>query len=33
MEAIAFYENFGFTASGPIFREAGIAHQAMTKMI
>ena len=33
MEAIAFYENFGFTASGPIFREAGIAHQAMTKTI
>lgn len=27
--AIAFYRRFGFRADGPVFEEAGIAHQAM----
>lgn len=29
LEAIAFYEPFGFIATGPMFEDAGIAHRRM----
>ncbi len=29
VEALRFYERFGFKANGPVFNEAGIAHQRM----
>ncbi len=29
IEALRFYERFGFKANGPVFNEAGIAHQRM----
>ncbi len=31
IEALPFYERFGFVANGPVFNEAGIAHQMMKK--
>jgi predicted GNAT family N-acyltransferase len=33
IEALPFYERFGFVANGPVFNEAGIAHQIMRKVI
>jgi len=32
IEALPFYEHFGFVANGPAFNEAGIAHQIMRKV-
>ena len=31
IEALPFYEGFGLVANGPVFNEAGIAHQTMKK--
>jgi predicted GNAT family N-acyltransferase len=31
IEALPFYERFGFVANGPVFNEAGIAHQIMKR--
>jgi predicted GNAT family N-acyltransferase len=31
IEALAFYERFGFKANSPVFNEAGIAHRMMIK--
>ncbi len=31
IEALGFYERFGFKANGPVFNEAGIAHRVMVK--
>ena len=31
IEALPFYERFGFVANGPVFNEAGIAHQMMKR--
>ena len=33
IEALPFYERFGFVANGPLLNEAGIAHQIMRKVI
>jgi predicted GNAT family N-acyltransferase len=33
IEALPFYERFGFVVNGPVFNEAGIAHQIMRKVI
>ena len=33
IEALPFYERFGFVANGPVFNEAGIADQIMRKVI
>ena len=31
IEALPFYERFGFVANGPVFNEAGITHQMMKR--
>ena len=31
IKALPFYERFGFVANGPVFNEAGIAHQMMKR--
>ena len=31
--ALAFYQRFGFIAEGPVFMEAGIPHQRMTRLL
>jgi predicted GNAT family N-acyltransferase len=31
--ALAFYQRFGFISEGPVFMEAGIPHQRMTRLL